>query len=464
MSEDYVWKIAAIDRASKMKLTKSKKEVISGFYFHVFKILQEKMKFRYEIVQPVPKEFLEKKNGTYYGISGQVINKEADMTAIPLFMTSNESELADFTSLINVHSISFIIKQRKVETSWQTITRPFPIEVWIAIIISTIVAGFFISRILTLENNLHKFKNIWTIQDGIWFTFTNMSRQGFNINPVIGFSSRLTVGIWLLGVSVLGYGYGGILMSFLTAPQYEWIPNNFHELSSAVERGEFSCGTFSNGRDLLFQGAETGIANTLRNHIDVNQNYMQVFDATTKIKNEHFAFIGAKPGLIRKLKRHLKDRIIISDDSLLSFNLAFLVRKQFPFKKEINRKISHLFESGIISYQESKLDPPENSIDEDILAPLNMTELFGSFILLIIGCLFSLLCFIGEVLTRKTKEADMTAIPLFMTSNESELADFTSLINVHSISFIIKQRKVETSWQTITRPFPIEREHTTREE
>ncbi|XP_067122447.1 uncharacterized protein [Centruroides vittatus] len=113
MDENYVWKIAAVDNEW-MSFTESKTEITWAPYIVVFKAIQQKLKFRYKIVQLIPKVFGNTKlNGTYHGMKGQVINKEADMSGFPMYMRRDFFDLLDYSSIVNVNPITFIVKQRK---------------------------------------------------------------------------------------------------------------------------------------------------------------------------------------------------------------------------------------------------------------------------------------------------------------------------------------------------------------
>ncbi|XP_067122530.1 glutamate receptor ionotropic, delta-1-like [Centruroides vittatus] len=316
-------------------------------------------------------------------------------------MTNDFIDLVDFSYFVDIHSIGYAVKQRKWKTSWKTITRPFTVQMWILIFVSILLAGLFISLISKFENKLQRNNKFWTVGNGTWFTFTSISKQGSNIDLVIGLSSRLSVGLWLLCCSVLSYSYGETLTSFLTARNYEWIPSNFYELASAVERGEFSCGTFLSGRNIFFKGAETGVTKTLKYHMDRTQNYMDTENAISEIENNRFAFIENKLYLKQKLKKYFKENLIISEDSLLSFTLAFFVRKEFPFTRRINKIVLHLFEAGIITYHKSKMNPTDYENDQVDVEPLKLNDVFGSFFLLLTGYLVATICLIVELLIWK---------------------------------------------------------------
>ncbi|XP_067122544.1 glutamate receptor ionotropic, delta-1-like [Centruroides vittatus] len=130
MESNYVWKIAGIDEPAWINVNQSNNQIIRALQFYIFKTLQEKLEFRYEVVQPMPKTVIQQHpNGSYYGMIGQIINKEADMSAFPMYMSKNVFDLADFSSITHMIPVNFIIKEQKLKPNWKTIFRPFTFEV-----------------------------------------------------------------------------------------------------------------------------------------------------------------------------------------------------------------------------------------------------------------------------------------------------------------------------------------------
>ncbi|XP_067122516.1 ionotropic receptor 93a-like [Centruroides vittatus] len=251
-------------------------------------------------------------------------------------------------------------------------------------------------------NNLHGSRKYWSVKKSIWLLFSNITLQGINLDRIVQVSTRIIIGVWLITVVVVGYGYSGILVSFLTAPNYEWTPKNYHELASAVESGDFSCGISNRAKNFHLKENETGIWKTLRDHINRKDNYLTVENSIEKINSGRFAFIE-NIGLINKfIRKELYGKIVISEDVLATYSVAFVLRKDFLYKKQISKIVRRMFESGISEFLRSK----EQTIpiyEKDNLAPLNWNELQGSFILLITGYVLSMICFVRELVVRKIK-------------------------------------------------------------
>ncbi|XP_023212102.1 glutamate receptor ionotropic, kainate 5-like, partial [Centruroides sculpturatus] len=360
-------------------------------------MMSARMGQQYEVIQPMPKTVLQRhSNGSYYGMIAQIINKEADMSAIPLYLEKDVFDLADYSSITHMTPIHFIIKEQKLKPNWKTIFRPFTFEVWLTILISIVLTGTILSHIMKRANYLHGSRKYWSVKESIWHLFSNITLQGINLDRIVQVSSRIIIGVWLITVVVVGYGYSGILISFLTAPNYEWTPRNYHELVSAVESGDFSCGINIHAKNLHFKENESGMWKTLGDHINRKDNYLTVKNSIEKINSGRFALIESI-GMINKIiRKELDGKIIISEDVLSTYSVGYVLRKNFLYKKNINKAIRRFQESGIIDFLKRK----EETIpiyEMDNVAPLNCNELLGSFILLITGYVLSMICFVREL-------------------------------------------------------------------
>ncbi|XP_023210508.1 uncharacterized protein LOC111613392 isoform X2 [Centruroides sculpturatus] len=324
------------------------------------------------------------------------------MSGFPMYMRSDFFHLLDYSSIVNVNPVTFIVKQRKKESTWKSIIRPFSLEVWILILVFILITGFILSRILKNENKLRVYEKFCSVKNTIWILFSSVVLQGSNLDFVTRFSSRLIIGIWLLCAVVLGYGYGGILMSFLTAADNEWIPTNFYELADAVKRQEFSCGTTPIGKYAIFKEAGSGVAKVLFEHMEKNQNYVDYKTARERVENERFAYIQTTHIIKKTFPKRSSNTKVMTDETLRSYYSAFYLRKNFPYKRKISKIVTRMFESGLIMFHLTKY--PEYPNDENSVSPLTWNEFFGSFTILAIGYFFALICFVGELFIRKRKK------------------------------------------------------------
>ncbi|XP_023242242.1 uncharacterized protein LOC111640464 [Centruroides sculpturatus] len=101
------------------------------------------------------------------------------------------------------------------------------------------------------------------------------------------------------------------------------------------------------------------------------------------------------------------ENFLISTDQLYTNNIAFGIAKKFPYRKEIDKVILRLFDTGIIRKFENdelrklKRNRQSNSENSRIKHVLSMTDLAGPFSILVIGFILSLVTFLMEYFTYK---------------------------------------------------------------
>ncbi|XP_023211633.1 glutamate receptor ionotropic, delta-2-like isoform X2 [Centruroides sculpturatus] len=174
MVENYVWKIAGIDIPMWMNFTESRKEIARTWFFDIFKILQEQLKFSYEVVHPIPLGYGRRKaNGSYSGMIGQIVNKVADITGVPTYLLSHLP--VDYTPFIRVVPMKFIVAETKRKADWKSITRPFSLQLWIALGVSIMLLGIILPKIINYRQK--RCNGLWTIQIAMLFLISSCSMK-----------------------------------------------------------------------------------------------------------------------------------------------------------------------------------------------------------------------------------------------------------------------------------------------
>ncbi|XP_067127521.1 glutamate receptor ionotropic, delta-2-like [Centruroides vittatus] len=295
-----------------------------------------------------------------------------------------------------MNPITFVLIERLKETVWTTIAKPFSLEIWILIGISVLIYGLILSSIINFEQHLIGSRRRWSLSKTFWYLFTTITFQGADLNNLKRLPSRLSVGLWLLSLLVLGYSYSGTLISFLTPPVYDTAPTTFGELASAVQNEKWSCGSSENSKFVIFKGVNSGVTKILMDHIDSNNNWINPEEIIKRIRSDRFAFIDASNIVNKKIIPELKGRILKSTDSLMTFSEAYYLRKDFPYKDDLNKMyVRRMFESGVTENIEKKTFRKRDNDDNEI-TPLDTTQLSGCFFLLVVGYSIAFICLVGE--------------------------------------------------------------------
>ncbi|XP_023230893.1 glutamate receptor ionotropic, delta-2-like [Centruroides sculpturatus] len=358
----------------------------------------------YEVVQPALNLVNEDSvNGTYLGIIGQLFNKTADIYPYPVAVRHSRHEVADFSSIIGIYSINFIIKQIEKTPDWQAIFEPFSLHVWLAVGITFILVALVLPIIINYELNKNGNEHLWTKMRSFWFLFSSFTNQGSDISYINRLVSRSFIGICIISILILTFGYSGTLTSYLTAPVPEPVPRTFEELSIAVKNGKCSCSTHLN-QDVtkLVMNSKSEFMKDIKTHMITNNNFFRSSDIKKQVMKARSAFISVKY-LLSWMAKYYPGQWYICDDSLTILISALPMRKGFPFKKDVDFIVRQLFETGLMTTVYPDIVYNIQKMENQIM-PLDLNNFLGVAILLIAGYTLSIICFVVELfLGKKSK-------------------------------------------------------------
>ncbi|XP_067122547.1 glutamate receptor ionotropic, kainate glr-3-like [Centruroides vittatus] len=322
-----------------MSFTKSKKQITQTWFLDIIKILQEQLNFRYEVVHPLPLDSGKREeNGFYSGMIGQIVNKVADITGIPVRFIPHIP--ADYTPAIVVNPVKFIVAERKLKSDWEDVIRPFSLRLWIALGISMVLLGIILPKIMNSGQNIKKTKHFWTIKRAMLFLIASCSMKGTNLGNTTSCSARLSIGICLFSTSILGFAYAGTLISFLTTPSYEPAPKTINELAAAVKLGKYFCGTYSQKAiSKYLKGRKSAETEILIDYMKRNPDKLTPYATViaSKMKNERYAFISSEIFASGRIMPLFQGKSSLSEDNFMTIVAGYLIRKDFPYKRSINK-------------------------------------------------------------------------------------------------------------------------------
>ncbi|XP_023237832.1 glutamate receptor ionotropic, delta-1-like [Centruroides sculpturatus] len=326
-----VWRIAGIQNKYIMEFDKNEEIILSGVHFKSFKIIQEQLKVNYRIVKPIARKISGKS-----GIIGQLLNNEADIAFFPLLVRKDRSEILSYSTSTTVSEIKFVIRAPPDKNSWNTLTKPFSIQVWFMIFITFVLFGFTLDKVIREECQLSRMTYTWTKNKIFWFMFGSFTDQGGNLHYISGSRSRLLMSIWLLAVLTIATSYGGTLISFLTTQIPQYVPRTIHELASEVSNGEYTCGTeFGSAVTKLVLGSQSGDAKILADNVKENNNVNTLGRAFNKVVKEDFALITKDYILSKFVDEHGPENFLISKDSFVTLPTAYLMKKDYQYRENI---------------------------------------------------------------------------------------------------------------------------------
>ncbi|XP_023212034.1 glutamate receptor ionotropic, delta-1-like [Centruroides sculpturatus] len=399
-NDSLIWKVAGYRKSNLMKFDKSETRITGGVLYELFRIIQQKLRFSYVIVKPIDEIIGDlAENGSWTGLIGKIANQEADISTIGLAISPIRYPYIKYSSVLTFQPTVFLIKAPKEIADWNSLMKPFSLEMWICVSLAVFIFGLILHKIMendfTAESRIH-----WSRCKIYWNLFCSFMYQGLNLKAVKKFPTRFVIGIWWLSVVVLISSYSGTLMSYLTYPLTEEVPRNFEELANSVQRGEYQCGTKA-GNIIWREILDSKSRNTkiLRDHILSNNNLMSMAEAMGRVREERFAVIVPRYVIKYFIRKEDLHKYTISTDSLLTQILAFPMRKGFPFEKNISDIVTRTCEAGIVRRMFPSEDLQLSKSSE--FRPLTSDDFASAYLLLMIGYSLSFSCLAVEIIYTK---------------------------------------------------------------
>ncbi|XP_023238162.1 uncharacterized protein LOC111636992 isoform X3 [Centruroides sculpturatus] len=348
----------------------------------------------------------------------QVYNLDnADISIVPTIAMFWEHYVSYSSPVFDI-STYFVIRAARPIDKFISLIKPFSINIWICISITTVLCVFIIHTMLKreaqfLDKEHPKFSSL------CWILIRNAFRQDTEIDHIILRTFRILIGCWILAVFVLTSAYTGVLPSYLIHPGNEKIPKNYMELTQSVKDGKYNISmTFSSDEEAIFliNGRKLpAMFQIFLKSIEENPNNRVILgkgNELQKVLEGTDALLATKLRIDPLTMKFRKENFYISPDSLFT-NFRFLQINKLRLyqQKEVFEMINILHQSGLsLKLQQDLIEEDRryykfNSYDDkEDEESLKVEDLKGPLILLIIGYILSLLVFIGEILIGKCKK------------------------------------------------------------
>ncbi|CAH3015261.1 unnamed protein product, partial [Porites evermanni] len=199
-------------------------ESFKGYCMDLLDELARILKFSYEIyTSPDGLYGAETENGSWNGMIGELIRKNADMIISDLTVTESREEVVDFSIPFMFYTEEMLVKKQHSEGSISLLQfmHPFHGDVWTATLFSLVV----ISIALFLINYYSPCEHLGTndklsLCDSVWFTLACMLRQASQNTPR-NLSGRILTGSYWFCVLILVSSYTANLAAFFTVKSAE---------------------------------------------------------------------------------------------------------------------------------------------------------------------------------------------------------------------------------------------------
>ncbi|XP_023242246.1 ionotropic receptor 93a-like [Centruroides sculpturatus] len=315
----------------------------------------------------------------------------------------------DFSYLITVNPVKFVIGKPPQLSKLTAVIRPFTFQMWLLTLFVFFICVIIFTIIFRKDEELHKRKHS-KAYDIAWALFGSFCDQGNELFLPSGHSCRMIVSGWIFATFIFTASYSGALMSFITFPGYENVPRTFTELVKAAENGKYTIGINPHNSifGVILRSTEgTGLA--LKKLIDSNKFTYSQLDENFAIRlmTESVGYITFDLYMKLNLNPFGIESFLISTDQLYVNTIAIGIIKKFPYKKNIDKVILRLFETGIIrkfekdEVRRNSINRSSHSENSETKLVLNMYDLVGPFSILVVGYTLSLVSLFLECFTVK---------------------------------------------------------------
>ena len=291
-----------------------------------------------------------KKDGTWSGMIGMILNNEVDFAISDFFITLDRSYVVDFSMPLMNSRSNMYIPIPSQDAGWSTFVNPFSFKLWIA----TVLMMFLGSIIISVTYYTHKhasridveYPNSFNINTALFLSFAALFQQGMEFEPK-RFSTRISIITILFATLVVFAAYSASLTSFLAVFKVS-LP--FEGIESMYYETNYKMGSIRNTAfDNMFR-----LGNELDRKIyKERQEYVgSVSEGLEKSMNEEFAFLwdsGTMDFLIGQKCSH-----IAIPKTVLNSVIAYVIKKDSPYTNMFNYFLSKLQESGQLSRMWSK--------------------------------------------------------------------------------------------------------------
>ncbi|PSN46811.1 Ionotropic receptor 145 [Blattella germanica] len=333
---------------------------LSGFYGEVWSVLQEKLKFKENFLEPRDGGSYgsQSMNGTWSGMMGMLVRNEADIAIGGFALTPERLEAIDFLPPMVEGSVTVYIRQPDLDTfSMAWLLAPFNTNLWLVLLI--IILCLSLELQATWKYGQQEFKN-W-IHSSWLHIFGSFCQQGQPKTSQPASSTVLCVTAYLTAMVILSV-YSATFTSFL-AVQHVQMP--FSSLEGLLEDGTYQLGMLTRSATLnYFDKSNNSLMNEIYNKLIAPEKYsLPVTNEqglTLICKRKKYAYMS--PSITAEMEiSKLPCRIIEVPNTDIPVSSSMVVNKHNPYRKLMDSYVQHMRRVGILSRIHKNIWPTQST-------------------------------------------------------------------------------------------------------
>ncbi|EAL41148.4 AGAP000798-PA, partial [Anopheles gambiae str. PEST] len=364
------------------------------------------------------------------GMVLELLEWRADLAITDLTITSDRESAVDFTMPFMNLGISILYrKPTKEPPSLFSFMSPFSKQVWLYLggaYMMVSMSLFILGRISPKEwdnpypciEEPEELENQFSFSNSMWFTIGALLQQGSEIAPKAP-ATRAVASIWWFFTLIMVSSYTANLAAFLTVEQVVSPISNAEDLAAAG--GTIKYGAKRDGSTIsFFKDAEYGTYAKMYQYMMANQELLTSSnpEGLQRVKTENYAFLMESTSIEYIVERECDVTQIggLLDDK--GYGIA--MRKNSPYRSALSEAVLRLQEQGVLTSLKRKWWKEKrgggacsNTMEEGGALALELANVGGVFVLLIVGCVAALFVSFCEMLCEvhsRTRELKVRSV------------------------------------------------------
>ncbi|GFQ78549.1 glutamate receptor ionotropic, delta-2 [Trichonephila clavata] len=373
---------------------------LSGAEGRLLDIISHALRSCLEIVVPEDNKFGQQgPDGNWTGVIGMVQRGEVDLGMGFLGMTEERAAVVDFSTVYTIDGTTFVIGKPSPIPAAFAYLYPFQLVLW-----ASLAAFLFLMPFVFMLMMDHKSSYVSLFLE----LFGSLMTQALSVKND-SMRSRILLMSWVIFAYIISLSYSALLLSFMSVPLQREQVKDFLQLSNAVGKGRIKA--------TVFYGSivESFLLSSEQVHLkflgeSIKKNAWYCYNLKPgfhkDIVNEHKALLGPRV-ITRIFFGSGESEEIISEDTLVSLNIALAVDKNFCCKKEMDQVLSRIRSMGLFEKfvkdetQKLELQTSKEVSEIDDEMQIHVEDLFGAMMFLLIGYILSFLSLLGEILCNR---------------------------------------------------------------
>ncbi|XP_066957609.1 uncharacterized protein [Macrobrachium rosenbergii] len=364
-------------------------------------------------------------NGSWTGVMKLILEDKAEMTT-SVVVNPDRMTLIDFKVTCEIDRLGIVSLAPQALPRYLVILRPFTTDVWIYILLSTLIWSF---SFWALQMTWSKFSGgqSMTLNEAIFYGSTesygcNTETCKTSKNAPSDLHFQMMVGWWLIVSLLLTTGFRSALVAHLSVESKTQPIDNFEDLLRQSNWGwGFEQALLRGAPGFYFRYNTDPVVQRINKSLEgIDSNA-----GLEKVKRGHYSLLGTRNKMYSLIASYHLDTYGRSPFHFskttyrIASDLGLGFRKGVPFRRRLSQLINRLTEGGIINLwiqdvldtriKESRDEITDQEEEEISLAQaaekqivLRMTHLMGVFLIFLSGNGIALVSFVVERFGKRT--------------------------------------------------------------